>query len=368
MSVQLPYGNFLTSEQIDIINLPTNVDWVINGSAGTGKTMLAIYRAALMHDYKVLLLVSNRPLMMMINTILTKKQYKHCACNTYYNWLNSVYKGHFKLPYPRLERYEPDWNQVKLDFLKLGQIYDHIVIDDAQSLPRGFFNCIKQISKNITCFMDANEAIATGSTNDIKTIIESCIKSPFSLTKNFRNSKEIIEAADLFCDVKTISNCVFSNKKKPVLHECFSIKDLLNKTCDIIEQNQNSSIGIILNNNSVRYWHNAIVDELECRGIYGLVEMYKPVFHNNPLDFTKDDVKIMSFGIAKGLEFDLVLIPRFDRIISCGDDIADRNRIYVAMTRAKEELHLFYITQSSRSNYIDTFSTINPKRQLFTWV
>lgn len=367
MSFQLPSGSDLTIEQLDIINLPTNRNWLIKGGPGTGKTAMAIWRVCQMRGKKVLLLVNNKPLMLLINSLWSKESLRCCRCNTYHNWLNDLYREMFKSRIPQITPLVIDWDQVKSDFLKMGKIYDHVVIDGAEDFPKEFFNCIKEVANNVTCFMDSNQTLVPENTDIIATILTFCRKSPYSLTKNLRNPKEMYDAASLFCDVKAISNCAISNKIKPVLHECFDIKDFLNKTCDIIEQNQNASVGIIVNNKSINYWHNTIVDELEGRGIYGLVEMYKPGFHNISLDFTKDNVKIMSFGATKGLEFDMVLIPRFDRIKSFGDDIADRNRIYVAMTRAKEELHLFYITKSSSPNYIDTFSIINPNEQLFTW-
>lgn len=45
MGFKLPNGGDLSEEQLDIINLPTTKDWVIKGAPGTGKTVMAIYRA-----------------------------------------------------------------------------------------------------------------------------------------------------------------------------------------------------------------------------------------------------------------------------------------------------------------------------------
>ena len=115
-------------------------------------------------------------------------------------------------------------------------------------------------------------------------------------------------------------------------------------------------------------WYKGINDELKSRGINVNVQMYKNIRDKfNKLDFSKDDVKIVSFKTAKGLEFDIVLIPKFDRIYTTGEEAADLNRVYVSMTRAFDELHLFYLTKNPKSGYIKTFSKVNTNTNLFTW-
>lgn len=67
MGFRLPNGSDLSEEQLDIINLPTTKDWLIKGAPGTGKTVMAIYRAGQASQVSkgkpVLMLVYNNPLM-----------------------------------------------------------------------------------------------------------------------------------------------------------------------------------------------------------------------------------------------------------------------------------------------------------------
>lgn len=53
----LPRDRDLTKEQLPIISLPIDEDYVIVGGPGTGKTVMAVYRAGMMRNKKVLLLV-----------------------------------------------------------------------------------------------------------------------------------------------------------------------------------------------------------------------------------------------------------------------------------------------------------------------
>ena len=258
---------------------------------------------------------------------------------------------------------------MKVDLLKLGKIYDHVIVDEAQDFPVGLFDCLKVVSKNITCFMDPNQAIETGKTAVIEAIKKLCTQSKYKLTKNFRNTKSIYDAANLFCGEKKPAACTRGDGTKPVLHYCAGKDSIIKKLCTIIENNLGNDIGIILNNKyrKMENWYEDINEELQNRGVNVNVQMYKSINSKfNKLDFTKDDVKIVSFGTAKGLEFDIVIIPKFDRIYSTGENAADLNRVYVSMTRAFDKLHLYYLTQNPK-DFIDTFSKVNTNKNLFTW-
>ena len=70
----------------------------------------------------------------------------------------------------------------------------------------------------------------------------------------------------------------------------------------------------------------------------------------------KSGVKLMTFHASKGLEFDYVLIPDVNeglipgrRAITDADMEEERRMFYVAMTRAKKELHIFYLTGSKEN-------------------
>ena len=54
----------------------------------------------------------------------------------------------------------------------------------------------------------------------------------------------------------------------------------------------------------------------------------------------ENNVKIVSFGTMKGLEFDVVIIPNIDLIRATSSQKIDYHRMYVAMTRARENLYM----------------------------
>ena len=105
----------------------------------------------------------------------------------------------------------------------------------------------------------------------------------------------------------------------------------------IINQNKEKNIGVFVNNKNLKATYNALT-ELVDKNIN--IEYYKTF--SSPIDFDVDGVKILSYGTMKGLEFDMVLLPRIEKIKSTDDVYTDYNRLYVAVTRARSELYMFY--------------------------
>jgi len=87
----------------------------------------------------------------------------------------------------------------------------------------------------------------------------------------------------------------------------------------------------------------------------------------NVIDFNKPGVKIVTYGNMKGLEFDVVLLPLFDKIPAKDGDIVDSNRAYVAVSRPLSELYLFYWNIYSSPGKIDTMTALANHKELLEW-
>lgn len=363
MGFKLPNGSDLSKEQLDIINLPTSKDWVIKGAPGTGKTVMAIYRAGqLARKEKVLLLVYNRPLMLFLSTAIKGEYFKNCVVSTYHQWLSDFYKEEFHEPYPRLSQWEPDWEEIEMD---TGAVpvpyYDHVIVDEAQDFPIELLRILKYLSSNITCFIDPNQAIEAGKTSTIDAIKEICVEAPYTLTRNFRNTKEIRDFSAIFCNDGVPAKAL-SSGKKPIIIQCDDYDDQTKEMVRIILQNKEKSIGVIVNSKNLERVFKSLDKELDDDVD---MELYKTM--RSTIDFDVDGVKIVSYGTMKGLEFDIVLLPRFEKVKSTDDEVADLNRIYVATSRPLSELYLFYFDDFITSNWIDTFGPIKRNRNLLEW-
>jgi DNA helicase IV len=367
MGFKLPNGADLSGEQLDIINLPTTKDWVIKGAPGTGKTVMAIYRAGQASKTSkgkpVLMLVYNRPLMSFISTAVKGTYYKNVYVLTYHQWLNDIYREYHLRSVPKVGK-DFDWPKVDSDLAGIGKKYSHIIIDEAQDFSIELLKILKRISDHITCFIDPNQAVEKGKTGTAKAIKAICVESPFTLTKNFRNTKPIRDLTALYCKdgVPAPSN---TSGKKPVITLCKpnDFVDLNKKMLAIIKQNKEKDIGIIVNNKS----QNKTYESIKNANISKLIVQMHKADTKHKIDFDKRGVKIVSYGTMKGLEFDIVLLPLFDKIkMEDGGDV-DTNRVYVALSRPVFELYLFYWSEETSPGWIDTMSTLTANRNMLVW-
>ena len=370
MSFKLPNGNDLTKEQLDIINLPTNQDWVIEGAPGTGKTVMAVYRAGQMpKKKKVLVLVYNRPLKDFIHTAISDEHFENCTISTYHQWLADMYKEHFRSSgYPKEGDFDPKWSQIKSDFHRFSNYYDQVIVDEAQDFPIQLIEILKEISKNITCFIDPNQTIEPGKTDRVLMLKSLLVECPYKLTYNFRNTKPIRDASALFCREGAPAEAYMPGPK-PCLIKCRKkgrkpdFDDQTQKMCQIIRRNLDKNIGVIVNARSLRATYESLMAELEDEID---IQMHKACT-SHKIDFEIDGVQIVSFGTMKGLEFDIVLIPGFDYIKPSGDAIVDGNVTYVAMSRPLRELYLFYFNTKHVNGRLNTMGVVADHNNLFLW-
>lgn len=368
---RLPKDKDLTPSQMGIINLPTNQNWVIEGSPGTGKTVMAIYRAGQIAKNKnILLLVFNRPLMLYLNTALNDK-FKNCKVYTYHSWLADFYKMNFKRSYPKIDgdRYNPDWVQVLKDCRGIGKKYDHIIIDEAQDFPIELVGLLNDIAKSMTCFIDPNQTIQPGNSNVVQVIKTLCVLAPFTLIENYRNTQQISDVAKLYW--KDEGDAPYATARtageKPTLIQCnnknkngYSIQT--NEICKIIQQNKEKTIGIIVNDKKTSF---AVYQNLIKILPNTITTSYYYDYSKNNIDFSNSDVVVIPYGVMKGLEFDIVLLPRFEKVRSSADSILDYNRLFVAISRARETVYILYFDTKITNGWIDTMTPIQNNLKLF---
>ena len=365
MAFELPDYSELNPQQVDMINLPTSRNFVIKGSPGTGKTVVALYRAAQMRNKSVLMLVYNRPLMLYLKSAIEELDLDDCEVSTYHSWISGFYQDVLGRPVPKVDKFEHDWGQIKRDCQSIKPKYDHIIIDEAQDFPKELLMLLAKVGKNITCFIDSNQAVAAGMTGVVDAIESFCVEAPYTLEYNYRNTKEIAAVSKLywhqdgrFAKAKKVGN------RLPTMVSCSDFDEQTEAICEIVRDHLDATIGVFVNNKSLNVTFENLSYELEGEVD---VQMFKSMGHDN-IDFNSDGVKILSYGTMKGLEFDIVILAMFDKVKTTGDMIADQNRAYVATSRAKEDLYLCYFSEScNTTKWVDTMSAIMGNKHLFQW-
>ncbi len=137
MGFKLPNGSDLSEEQLDIINLPVTQDWVIKGAPGTGKTVMAIYRAGqasqMSKGRPVLMLVYNRPLMQFLSSAIQGNYYKNVSVYTYSRWISELYSEYGLGSVPKVYN-QYDWQKISAQLSGIKNLYSHVIIDEAQEM------------------------------------------------------------------------------------------------------------------------------------------------------------------------------------------------------------------------------------------
>ncbi|MCL1864684.1 MAG: ATP-dependent helicase [Spirochaetes bacterium] len=219
---------------------------------------------------------------------------------------------------------------------KITEKYKYLFVDEFQDTSENNFQLLSLLlpedDKNLFMVGDDYQSIYKFRHSKIEYIIN--IKKFFpavkihKLTMNYRSRKEIVTLANRFIKLNKFrtSKKIVSNKGKGGRVKYYKSVDMSNEA-DIITQiissiNNNSSIAIIYRNN------------------------YQGEFLKNKINSDENKkLEFMTMHGSKGLEFDIVIIAGIsDKIIpDRSTDIEEERRLfYVALTRAKEELHLIF--------------------------
>lgn len=356
MAFKLPKYTELTNDQKIIAGLGFDKNILVSAAPGTGKTVIAIYRAHELSDAgkKVAMLVYKRTLMKYLESTVKSLGIK-AVVNTWHSWLVEFYdktlinKNGYRLDSG--DPYSYNWTRIKMDFERWGarnpyKIYDAVILDEAQDIPIELIEALKYISKSITCLMDPQQSIEVGGSNHIDVAIALGVRKAYTLDENFRNHEEVYDLTQVYRQASV-------NPREPVYEKPHFIKNSgigvpFEKIKDIIRRRKLPYIGVFVSPKQVE----ATYKELES-AFPGRVYIYKTRSRYTEISFENEGIYVLSYNTMKGLEFDEVIMPRLDKMDSSGDENTDTNLIYVAISRASHYFYGIYQGMEHRDGCID---------------
>jgi superfamily I DNA/RNA helicase len=348
--LELPEFDALSGEHDDVLALPLDESCLITGPPGTGKTVMAIYRASMLHrsGRQTLLLMFGRLLSSYTTAAIAKLQIDGVV-STYHSWFPRFWSRHYGSQPPRSGRWTFDWNACKERIICDPPPTEplHILVDEGQDMPRDFYLLLRLISKSLTVFADENQRITDQQSTLAEIRAATGIREVLTLTRNYRNTRTIAEFAASFYTGLPSGIPALPPKSARGELPFLIVHEKLYQTIDFIRTYENNhrdqSIGIFLERRpKVQQFYNRLntktrnpVQVYLSRGPGAAPTLPK-------IDFATPGIKLLTHASAKGLEFGTVFLPELQDVT--GDPQSDdlRMRFYVMSSRAKQILGLMY--------------------------
>lgn len=377
--------------------IATDKSVAIVGGPGTGKTVLAMSGMGLNSGKKQILLTYSKPLSSMIkgcsvpsNTVhsfcwqLGKKmeeKLKDYADDYQYdddpNAINEVISkqyGYVSTGWPQWKKLMNAYNRLS-DQDKKDIRYDDIFVDEGQDLPNEAYDFFKLIADRvIVTFDDAQEVgkeTDIGSSQLIRKAGVDCNRilstlslqdSFYDLIDNFRNTTAIERVAKLFynnfgCNnfsLRVVAKNGTEESKPKVVFGALN-QQLFNDIADRAYQ-LNKQVGVIVPDWETFKAAKAFLDNTVTNKILPEAKFLYKYGKENNMDqsnnLNQTGVFLVTYQTSKGMEFDDVYL------LDCQKNLlqspADKNRFYVAATRAKETLTFVF-----NCSYYQSFPVLN---------
>jgi superfamily I DNA/RNA helicase len=344
--MRLPSYQDLSKEQDRINDLPIDGRHLVVGAPGTGKTVMGLYRAAMLKRAR------RRAKLLMYSRLLT--QYTQNAADellldgtveTFHRWFFDFYYRNYGRRPPEAEPYRYDFSEA-LTLINSSPPTDKaesdLIVDEGQDLPKEFYLLTPLIADNVVVFADENQRITDWCSSIAEIKAFGGFREVHSLTRNYRNTREIADLAAAFYTGLSsgVPESPQRSGQKPVLRRHANL-DAFADALRIYEQNnEDRTIGVFVPNGKVQ---RRLIRVLEDKTRNPVQSYQGGLGAKAPkLRFDAPGIIVTHYKSAKGLEFDSVFIPELQDVVDDLESPEIRMKFYVLVSRAREELYLSY--------------------------
>ncbi len=314
----------LDDYQVKIIRRNLHSSFIVKGCAGSGKTVLALWRAKELaeqgnNDY--LIIVFTKALKQFIEDGIHTIGVDESKVLYHWEWINKL-------------------NKLSADYIIVDEVQDFDTVE-LQELQQA-------AKKHCILFGDSAQQLYKDVPNKGKLLtmeeIQIQTRIPMeNLVINHRLPKKVARVAEkvsLSYDPLE-DRCNKEGVNKPRLIECSTIEDQYDYIMDVVRAQNYTDVGILFPTNKdvekAKKYFDGKQWGVEAKIGYGAGSM--------DLDFKTDNPKLITYHSAKGLQFEAVFIP----MCIAGEE-KDRNPLYVALTRSYRDLFILY--SDHLSNFI----------------
>lgn len=312
--------------QFNVIRMSTEKSLIVKGSAGSGKSILALWKAKQIQDEhkgSYLYVVYTKALRQYIDDAVKQiglSEQNVVTFDSCFSWTRDG-KGNL---------IRNKWKKGEYDYIFLDEAQDfseedvlilkskalkafHVYGDTAQQL----YSFLKDRGKKTVSI----EEIAVSTKLPIETLVF-----------NHRLTKKIARVAQYFNseDDNLVERCIREGTEKPKILEYNSLAEQYDAIISLIKGQNMEDVGILFREGieverAYKYFKSKGMN----------VEAKFGKLMN--LDFKSNNPKMMTYHSSKGLQFERVFIPN-----CIVNNPAERNPLYVAMTRSYEVLYIMY--------------------------
>lgn len=306
--------------QRQLIDRKNNKSMVVKGSAGSGKSLIALHKAKQLSAMGSYVIV-----------VYTKTLRRYFEDGLKSLKLQNVYHYH-------------QWRKNK-------QHVKYMIVDECQDFSHSEIEELKNNGDLCFFFGDSAQSIMSfkeGGVQSVEDTARSLGVESERLYFNYRLTKGVAQLAE---KVGNVEDLVFQCKRdgeKTHLLEVLGYDKQLDRIIETIKNNSLSNVGILLPHNtkesggqlSVEY----VKDYFLKKGVPCEFKYNANMDTEMDLDFHSKNPKIMTYWCAKGLQFKDVFVP------GCESDFKENTRaaLYVAITRCSERLYLAFSGELSK--------------------
>ena len=311
----------MDDEQLDLIGDTIDKSMIVAGCAGSGKSVIAMYKAQQILESKgdVILIAYTKSL----NRYM--RQGKENSLD---------------------ERFFYHWQWIDQGMPKA----DYIIVDDIQDFDREeIMQFINAARKCFFFFGDTAQSIYRAFGKETLTIDQISSMTGIKVSRlynNYRLPKPIAKITQEYLglteenNVRKYSESLYLSKENalPVFVECHSRQEQIDCIISIIRKNKYRNVGILVpENDLVLEIMNAFTSEkFACE--FKFNTGYNDYRNKDTLNFKTEYPKLMTYHSAKGLQFETVILPFYQG----ANNLDEKKSLYVAMTRTYRHLYVLY--------------------------
>ena len=311
----------MDDEQLDLIGDTIDKSMIVAGCAGSGKSVIAMYKAQQILESKgdVILIAYTKSL----NRYMRQGKENSLDERFFYHW-QWIDQGMPKADYIIVDEIQDFDKEEIMQFINAARKCFFFFGDTAQSIYRAF----------------GKETLTIDQISSMTGIKVSRLYNNYRLPKPIAKITQEYLGLTEEDNVRKYSESLYLSKENalPVFVECHSRQEQIDCIISIIRKNKYRNVGILVpENDLVLEIMNAFTSEkFACE--FKFNAGYNDYRNKDTLNFKTEYPKLMTYHSAKGLQFETVILPFYQG----ANNLDEKKSLYVAMTRTYRHLYVLY--------------------------